>query len=270
MDSHKKNILTDEYIVMHIGQDALPIAKEVTLVHEATVTMLLNNRFVLRTQCLASDLEEMVVGFMVSEGVLRERSELERVEIDHASGSINVIAQVPEQRLEQAAGYARVTAGGGRMAVIDLLADKLQAVPRLSSRMRLSSAQIRALYAAFDERSGLYRQSRFVHSAGLADGTGLLCCFDDVGRHNAIDKALGYAFIQELDYGALVLLCSGRFSLEMVAKAASVGIPAFVSPAAPSVEAVSLAEEIGMTLCGRSTIQHCNVYSAAWRITDVP
>ncbi len=88
-----------------------------------------------------------------------------------------------------------------------------------------------------------------------------------MGRHNALDKAIGYAFQNGLDFDTLMLLCSGRFSLEMVTKAACLGVPIYVSPAAASVDAVNFAESIGMTLCGRVKPESANIYSAAWRVT---
>jgi FdhD protein len=91
----------------------------------------------------------------------------------------------------------------------------------------------------------------------------------DVGRHNAVDKVLGHGFMEGLQFGDLVLLCSGRFSLEMVSKVACVGVPIYISPAAPSVEAVELAEHIGMALCGRVKKESANIYSSPWRITGL-
>lgn len=260
-----KHALMEKQSCLRIGRDGITDS-HITMIHESTIELRVNGRFILRTQCLASDLEQMAAGFLVCEGILRSREELHAVEADISTGVVNVIAEIPEERIDHAQGHARLTAGGGRMAVIDLLEEKLKFAPQLSSRITITAEELLRLFNAFDASGALYRESRFVHAAALSDKGRLLCFFDDVGRHNAIDKALGYGFLNGICFGDSLLLCSGRFSLEMVSKAASVGLPVFVSPAAPSVEAVQLAGRIGMTLCGRATHDSANVYSASWRI----
>jgi FdhD protein len=73
--------------------------------------------------------------------------------------------------------------------------------------------------------------------------------------------------MQQSDFSRTVLLCSGRFSVEMVIKAAAAGIPIYCAPAAASIEAMELAQQLDMSLCGRLSSDSVTVYSAPWRIT---
>jgi len=243
--------------------------EHVVLVHETGIELHLNSQRIMKTQCMAHDLEHMALGFLVCEGILQHRSELQEVAVDTHAGVVKISAQIPEHRLQAASAVLRLASGGSKTGVIDCMQQKVAEGFKIISDATLSAEAVIRLGNEFNHYQGLYRDTKFVHSAALSDGSRILYHAEDVGRHNAVDKVVGFGFLNEIDFAKSVLLCSGRFSLEMVSKAARVGIPLYVSPAAPSVEAVALAQRVGMCLIGRARDDNAIVYASPYRIQNL-
>jgi FdhD protein len=121
--------------------------------------------------------------------------------------------------------------------------------------------RLRETQAAFEATGGL-------HATGLFDDAGaLLCLREDVGRHNAMDKVVGWAFRERrLPLSTLILCVSGRLSFELVQKAAVAGCPLLVAVGAPSSLAIDLARDRGVTLCGFVRDGRMNVDTEPWRV----
>jgi len=207
--------------------------------------------------------EELALGFALSEGL---RPVSARVPDDLAANTIELDAPAFDPERIARSFYTTSSCGVcGKGALEAIAVESPPVVSELAISGRLVVLlpdRLRAAQAAFASTGGL-------HATGLFTATGeLVCAREDVGRHNAMDKVIGRAFLDGLLPLADHVLCvSGRLSFELVQKAAVAGCPVVVAVGAPSSLAVELAADRGVTLCGFVRDGRCNVYSRPERIT---
>ncbi len=134
--------------------------------------------------------------------------------------------------------------------------------------LRIEPAALRTVPDALLTRQSVFERTGGIHAAGLFDGSGSLELLrEDVGRHNAVDKVIGHAFLDEaLPLGAHFLAVSGRTSFEIMQKALAAGIAVVVAVGAPSSLAVDVARQFNMTLVGFAKANGFNVYVGGQRI----
>jgi FdhD protein len=140
--------------------------------------------------------------------------------------------------------------------------------PRVESDLRVPFALLAALPERLRAAQAAFAVTGGLHATGLfSPGGELLCLREDVGRHNAMDKVLGWAFMEgRLPLAQGILCVSGRLSFELVQKAAVAGCPILVAVGAPSSLAVELGGDRGLTLCGFVRGGRLNVYTEPWRV----
>jgi FdhD protein len=206
--------------------------------------------------------EELALGFCISEGL---RPDAARLPDDLAANTVEVDApEFDPTRLERSFYTSSSCGVCGKGALEAVAVDSPRVDSQLHVRLPVGERdddRLREAQAAFTATGGL-------HATGLfsADGE-LLCAREDVGRHNAMDKVIGWAFGEaRLPLAESVLAVSGRLSFELVQKAAVAGCPVLVAVGAPSSLAISLAHDRGITLCGFVRGGGANVYTEAWRI----
>jgi FdhD protein len=206
--------------------------------------------------------EELALGFALSEGL---RPHGARLSDDLAANTVDL--QAPDFDAARLARSFYTTSscgvcGKGALEAVAVEAARVDSVLELAAELLASLPdRLRAAQPAFAATGGL-------HATGLFDERGeLLCLREDVGRHNALDKVIGWAFGAGLLPLARSVLCvSGRLSFELVQKAAVAGCPLLVAVGAPSSLAVDLARDRGITLCGFVRGGRLNVYSEPWRV----
>jgi FdhD protein len=206
--------------------------------------------------------EELALGFCLSEGLEPSAAALPP---DLAANTVEVDAPGFDPERLQRSFYTSSSCGVCGKGALDAVAVD---APPVTSDLRIDAAlaarlpdRLRAAQPAFASTGGL-------HATGLFDASGALVCVrEDVGRHNAMDKVIGWAYRGGLLPLRDSILCvSGRLSFELVQKAAVAGCPMLVAVGAPSSLAVDLARDRGITLCGFVRGGSLNVYTEPWRI----
>lgn len=214
---------------------------------------------------------ELAVGLCVSEGMLSRREQLVEVAYclgDEGEQEYNVVTLRVREPLDLGTPRtfaANASCGMCGKATLDDL--EVRCAP-ITDGPRVARSTLAALPGRLRDAQQLFDETGGLHAAGLfgADGA-LRLAREDVGRHNALDKAIGNSFLeQRLPLADAVLMVSGRLSFEIVQKAAVAGIPVLCAVSAPSSLAVAAAERFGQTVVGFLRDERCNIYAGAERV----
>ncbi|GAA4521945.1 formate dehydrogenase accessory sulfurtransferase FdhD [Actinoallomurus oryzae] len=258
--------------------DGVPAGRTDTLVAEEPLEIRLGGRPLTITMRTPGDDFELAAGFLVSEGVVGRAEEIHAIAYcagatDDGGNTYNIVdvrladgVALPDLTLER---NFYTTSSCGLCGKASL--DAVRTVARWSVRedpLRLSPETVTALPDRLRAAQRVFERTGGLHAAGLFDASGeLLCVREDVGRHNAVDKLVGWAVQRDLlPLRGATLLVSGRASFELAQKAVMAGIPALAAVSAPSSLAVELAQETGLTLIGFLRGTSMNVYAGAERL----
>jgi formate dehydrogenase accessory protein FdhD len=219
------------------------------------------------------DLEDFALGFSLSEGILRRQGELAETEIVEERQGIEVRMIVDRRRFDLLASRRRNLAGrtGCGICGVDSLAAVLRPLTPLPSAPVPNLAAVRIALGALPTGQTINSQTRSIHAAAWAGLDGRIQLLrEDVGRHNALDKLIGAMFRAGIDRTSGFALITSRCSVEMVQKAATVGISNLVAISAPTTLALELAEECGLRLIAQARNESLTVYAGgAWPESEV-
>lgn len=214
---------------------------------------------------------ELAAGFLLSEGVIRQRADILKIEPCPRSEEGNRVDVLLAPRV--AVDFDRLTrhvfasSSCGLCGKATIEAVRTAFAP-VTSNVTVDAAIFAGLGEVMRAAQTEFARTGGLHAAALFDAEGcLLTLREDVGRHNAVDKVLGFALMNDLlPLGRHILLVSGRSSFEIMQKAASGGVPIVAAVSAPSNLAVQFAVESGQTLIGFLRGQRMNVYSNPQRV----
>jgi len=215
--------------------------------------ILVNEKLLLSLFALPNHLEEMVTGFLVSEGVA-EYENIEEIKIANCELWVKTGEDIPELKPElRSSGCSGITMQKAPKAV-----ESKQEFP---SEMIVNSLE-------YFKKAKEWKVTGGTHFAALISADGkFLQGFEDVGRHNALDKVIGWALINNHSLADKFVLFTGRLSTGMVMKAARAGIALLVSNTAVLYQAINLADEMNITLVGFARGEEFNAYSTLWRVS---
>lgn len=216
-----------------------------------------------------ADLRDFALGFSLAEGIVQRPEEIEALDIVVVEDGIELRMDLVEGRQSGLTRrQRRITGPGGcGLCGMDSLAEAIRPAPKVTSATRFTAAEIEAAQASLSGAQPLNTQTRAVHAAAFwrPDG-GLLMSREDVGRHNALDKLLGAVAWAGLNAAEGILVLSSRVSVEMVQKAAVLGVPVLAAVSAPTALAVRSAEASGLTLIGIARDDSFEVFTHSHRI----
>ena len=219
------------------------------VVVEDRFELLLNDRPVTDMIASRDQLRELGAGYLITEGIVRC---VDRVSVDGDRILAYSATGCDLRQVKQEAG----SSGGTSF---------LSVLPRVESDIRITSEDVIAITKEIETE--LWRKTGGVHCSVLFCDGRLLMKSSDVGRHNTVDKLVGYAVLNGIDLSRCVIGCTGRQPAGMVRKYARAGIPVILSRAASTDKGIATAEAAGITLVGFSRGDRFTIYTHPERIS---
>jgi FdhD protein len=223
---------------------------------------------------------ELAAGFLFAEGLIADRNDLATIgycldrDLTEEQRYNVVTVDLRASQLPPVPGADRrfpVSSACGVCGKTHLDQIERQGLTRITAPTTVSPEILAALPDRLREAQGVFERTGGLHAAGLFTAEGeLIALREDVGRHNAVDKLIGWALLEGmLPLSGQIVLVSGRTSFEITQKCAAAGVPILAAVSAPSSLAIDLATRFGMTLIGFLRGEQFNVYAGGWRVSDV-
>lgn len=244
-----------------VGADQTERVNTADVMREHLMEVFVNERPVLRLVCTPNRLAELALGRCVTEGFISCREDVESLSVCESGSRARIyLRQGLELAVRENEPQTETTC-----CTDNKLLGTFHAVNALKplARAVYSKEDIFALIQKFHENTLLHKKTKGTHSCYLSCKGIYQGVFEDIGRHNALDKAIGYAFIKDLDYKDCILFTTGRVPVDMVRKVIMANVPVLVSKAVPTAEAAEMARRYHLTLICRAWPDSYEVYNEA-------
>jgi len=228
------------------------ISSPKNIVDEEEITLYINGDNYLNFISSPCDLTQLAVGFLFTENIVRDIEEIKDISVDIENHFVDIqlFSHFPKDRI-----HLRTSTG------MTLCQGKTrQILPSFNSLIQ--GQAIGTLYNIFlDSRPTNNYSVSGLHSAALSNGKLINLLVEDIGRHNCIDKLAGFWLLSGKSFIPEILLLTGRISSEMIQKSFAMNIPIIVSRTTPTIKAIEIAEEVGVTIIGYNRHGNFSVFS---------
>nr|WP_232223934.1 formate dehydrogenase accessory sulfurtransferase FdhD [Anoxybacillus tepidamans] len=238
--------------------------QEDAIVREYPLTIVVNGQEFATLVCSPEHLDELVIGFLASEGVIRSYGDIKKLTIDEPRGFayVDLLAPLPES-----SAFSKRFIGSccGKSRQFYLLND-VRTAKTVMSTTKIGVEQCFSLMNTLQNGSVVFRETGGVHNAALCDESGIVIARSDVGRHNALDKIYGYCLRHSIPMRDKLVAFSGRVSSEVLLKVSKMGAGIVLSKSAPTDLALQLADDLRITVVGFIRGATLNIYTHPERI----
>lgn len=251
-------------ILKYDGHELIELEDDIAV--EFPLTLQVDGEEFATIVCTPTHLEELIIGFLASEGIIRFKHDIHSFSIDKNRGFAYIDLKKKElitkkQHLKRFIGSC---CGKSRQFYFQ---NDARTAKTITSNLKISIEQCSKLMGQMQQESVDFQLTGGLHNAALCDNNGVIVSREDIGRHNAMDKLYGYCMNNSISLKDKVIVVSGRISSEMLLKTAKIGIGVILSKAAPTTLAIKLANDLGITTVGFIRGQRLNIYSHPERIT---
>lgn len=249
---------------------------EDTVALETEYSLFVNGQKLVRLSCTPADLKELALGRLYTEGLVRNIRQIRSIQIQEEERTIYVeISENEKQRTEKESGKNTKNEVESSIESREKEPGKTEPIQYRNAETTMPERKQRSegnrivgfseIFSAaevfFSQPGELFRETGCAHSCAFWKEREIVCSFEDIGRHNALDKVAGKLLIQEIDPGDGVIFTSGRISADYLKKIIQMGVTTVVSRAAVTEAAVLLAEKYGILLLGFVRNHTGNLYA---------
>ena len=237
------------------------------IVTEFPVTVKINEEEFVTMVCSPQYIEDMVIGYLASEGVIRAYTDIKNIWVQEKEGYVHVTIDKlnPYFQNLQNKRYITSCCGASRQGFV-FINDALTAKKMNDISVELSIKDCFQLMNKLQQSAATFQETGGVHNAAICDKNGFMLSRMDIGRHNALDKLYGYCLKHHISIRDKVVVFSGRISSEILLKVAKIGCEIVLSKSAPTELALDLAEELRITTVGFIRNDSLNIYTCPERI----
>lgn len=237
------------------------------VVTESPITIKLNSEEYVTVVCTPNYIEDMVIGFLISEGIISSYKDIEELWIQKENGIVHVKSSKinPLYQTLYNKRYVTSCCGKSRQGFV-FINDAAKAKKLHDIHITITPEECFHLMTSLQQSSTTFRQTGGVHNTALCDRKNILLARMDIGRHNALDKIYGHCLRNNISVQGKIIAFSGRISSEILLKVSKIGCEIVLSKSAPTKLALQLAHDLGITVVGFIRNGSCNIYTHPERI----
>lgn len=243
------------------SDDGFLVPSSHDVVIEVPLSVFVNGRHALTAMISPVMLEEFVTGFLYTEKIISDPEEIDSLRIDEQNPNAPSASVLTKNPFSIMLSSKTVLSGcGGDSSYLDP-----ERLPKIQSDLVIELSRIKKIMRE-TLVSDLHARTGGIHIVGLFGPDGKICVVEDIGRHNALDKAIGYGLKHNIDFSRTIVTCSGRLSSEMVRKCLRANIPVIASRGATTTLAISMGAQSGLTIIGFVRGQKMNIYTGVEKV----
>lgn len=260
------SMIEDSWKIVRFHEDNFIIEQDIIAI-EFPLTIILNGIEFSTIICTPTNIRELIIGFLASEGTIRFYSEIDSVQIDKRKGFayVEINRDLTELEMDHSKRFIGSCCGKSRQFYFK---SDVKTAKTIKGNLKISVAQCYQLMKKMQSESEAFQRTGGVHNAALCTVDEVLAVKTDVGRHNTLDKIYGEILQNNTSVHDKLIAFSGRISSEVLLKISKIGASILLAKSAPTDLAVKLAEDLGITTIGFVRGDAMNVYTHPYRIKE--
>lgn len=263
-----EKIVIDNWEIASFNNESFSLIDE-TVAIELPLTVVVNGKEFATIVCTPENIQELLIGFLASEGIIRFYDDIKSLTVDESRGFAYIeINQDIEQLelLDHSKRFIGSCCGKSRQFYFK---SDVRTAKTVTTDIKIHAQQCLELMDQLQAKSTSFQLTGGVHNAALCTVDEVLTIRTDIGRHNALDKIYGYVLENNIPLRDKVITFSGRISSEVLLKVSKMGVGIIISKSAPTDLALNLAVDLGITVVGFVRGEKMNVYTNKQRIVEL-